>query len=65
MFGWLKRLFAGKKAEPVETPERTEITRDELMGMMIRHAFSTGECVFANIDDDGKVHIDTLGKDAE
>lgn len=55
-------LGVGQKAEPVETPERTEITRDELMGMMINHAFSTGECVFANIGDDGAVKFDTNGR---
>ena len=61
MFGWLKRMLGGdQKANPVETPERTEITRDELMGMMLNHCFSTGEGVFANIDDDGKLHIDTF-----
>lgn len=61
MFGWLKRMLGGdQKANPVDTPERTEITRDELMGMMLNHCFSTGEGVFANIDDDGKLHIDTF-----
>ena len=56
-------LGGDQKANPVDTPERTEITRDELMGMMINHAFSTGECVFANIGDDGAVKFDTFKMD--
>ena len=64
MFGWLKRAFFGSPKPAETTPqERTEITRDELMGMMLNHAFHTGEMVFANVGEDGKVHIETCKKD--
>lgn len=64
MFGWIKRLLWGVPQVAEKPPEeRTEITRDELMGMMINHAFNTGECVFANIGDDGRVKIDTFKQD--
>lgn len=64
MFEWIKRLIWGvPQVAEKPTEERTEITRDELMGMMINHAFSTGEMVFANIGDDGRVKIDTFKKD--